>query len=120
MTDLAGVVCSVFPYFPARPDALGGKVGGEHDLLVRSGHIVQDRPLQFVRWASCSCERRPMATVFTRIITGELPGRFVYTDDLVVAFLSIMPLNPGHTLVVPRREVDQAAARLRAALGTGS
>ena len=48
-----------------------------------------------------------MATVFTRIINGELPGRFVYTDDLVVAFLSIMPLTPGHTLVVPRQEVDQ-------------
>jgi diadenosine tetraphosphate (Ap4A) HIT family hydrolase len=48
-----------------------------------------------------------MATVFTRIITGELPGRFVYTDDQVVAFLSIMPLNAGHTLVVPRQEVDQ-------------
>ena len=48
-----------------------------------------------------------MATVFTRIINGELPGRFVYTDDLVVAFLSIMPLTDGHTLVVPRQEVDQ-------------
>jgi diadenosine tetraphosphate (Ap4A) HIT family hydrolase len=48
-----------------------------------------------------------MATVFTRIINGELPGRFVYTDDLVVAFLSIMPLTEGHTLVVPRQEVDQ-------------
>jgi len=48
-----------------------------------------------------------MATVFTRIINGELPGRFVYTDDLVVAFLSIMPLTPGHTLVVSRQEVDQ-------------
>ena len=48
-----------------------------------------------------------MATVFTRIINGELPGRFVYADDLVVAFLSIMPLTEGHTLVVPRQEVDQ-------------
>jgi histidine triad (HIT) family protein len=48
-----------------------------------------------------------MATVFTRIINGELPGRFVYTDDLVVAFLSIMPLTEGHTLVVPRQEIDE-------------
>ena len=48
-----------------------------------------------------------MSTLFTRIINGELPGRFVYTDDQVVAFLSIAPLNPGHTLVVPRAEVDQ-------------
>jgi diadenosine tetraphosphate (Ap4A) HIT family hydrolase len=46
-----------------------------------------------------------MASVFTKIINGELPGRFVYTDDHVVAFLTIAPLKPGHTLVVPRREV---------------
>jgi histidine triad (HIT) family protein len=48
-----------------------------------------------------------MPTLFTRIINGELPARFVYTDDLVVAFLSIAPLTVGHTLVVPREEVDQ-------------
>jgi diadenosine tetraphosphate (Ap4A) HIT family hydrolase len=48
-----------------------------------------------------------MATIFTQIINGELPARFVYADDLVVAFLSIMPLTSGHTLVVPRQEVDQ-------------
>lgn len=47
-----------------------------------------------------------MATIFTRIINGELPARFVYTDDRCVAFLSINPLRPGHTLVVPRAEVD--------------
>jgi diadenosine tetraphosphate (Ap4A) HIT family hydrolase len=48
-----------------------------------------------------------MPTLFTRIINGELPGRFVYSDDEVVAFLSVAPLTPGHTLVVPRQEVDQ-------------
>lgn len=48
-----------------------------------------------------------MATLFTRIINGELPGRFVYTDDLVVSFLSITPVSAGHTLVVPREEIDQ-------------
>lgn len=48
-----------------------------------------------------------MPTIFTRIINGELPGRFIHTDDKAVAFLSIAPLNPGHTLVVPRAEVDQ-------------
>jgi diadenosine tetraphosphate (Ap4A) HIT family hydrolase len=48
-----------------------------------------------------------MATVFTRIINGELPGRFVYTDELAVAFLSITPVTAGHTLVVPRAEIDQ-------------
>jgi histidine triad (HIT) family protein len=48
-----------------------------------------------------------MPTLFTRIINGELPGKFVYTDDIAVAFLSINPITPGHTLVVPRLEVDQ-------------
>ena len=47
-----------------------------------------------------------MPTLFTRIINRELPGRFVWRDDQCVAFLSINPLRPGHTLVVPRKEVD--------------
>jgi len=48
-----------------------------------------------------------MATVFTKIINGELPGRFVYEDDDFVAFLTIEPMTPGHCLVVPRAEIDQ-------------
>lgn len=48
-----------------------------------------------------------MATVFTKIINRELPGRFVYEDDNVVAFLTIEPMTQGHTLVVPRAEIDQ-------------
>jgi diadenosine tetraphosphate (Ap4A) HIT family hydrolase len=48
-----------------------------------------------------------MASVFTKIINGELPGRFVFEDDEVVAFLTIEPMTQGHTLVVPRAEVDQ-------------
>ncbi len=47
-----------------------------------------------------------MASVFTRIIDGELPGRFVWRDEQVVAFLSINPITDGHTLVVPRVEID--------------
>jgi histidine triad (HIT) family protein len=47
-----------------------------------------------------------VATIFTRIIEGELPARFVWKDNLCVAFLSISPLRPGHALVVPRKEVD--------------
>ncbi len=47
-----------------------------------------------------------MATLFTRIIRGEILGRFVWRDDRCVAFLSIHPLRPGHTLVVPRVEID--------------
>jgi histidine triad (HIT) family protein len=47
-----------------------------------------------------------MATIFTKIIEGEIPGTFVWKDDECVAFMSINPLRPGHTLVVPRLEVD--------------
>jgi histidine triad (HIT) family protein len=47
-----------------------------------------------------------VATVFTRIIDGELPGTFVWRDERCVAFLSINPVRPGHALVVPRHEVD--------------
>lgn len=47
-----------------------------------------------------------MATIFTRIIAGELPAHFVWRDERSVAFLSINPLRSGHTLVVPRHEVD--------------
>ena len=48
-----------------------------------------------------------MATIFTRIIAGEIPSRMVWEDDLCVAFLDVRPLAAGHCLVVPRAEVDQ-------------
>jgi histidine triad (HIT) family protein len=48
-----------------------------------------------------------MPTIFSRIINGELPGRFVYTDDEFVSFLTIEPMTQGHLLVVPRAEIDQ-------------
>jgi len=47
-----------------------------------------------------------MASVFTQIIEGTLPARFVWKDEQCVAFLTIHPLRPGHTLVVPRLEID--------------
>lgn len=47
-----------------------------------------------------------MPTIFSRIIEGELPGRFVWRDDRCVVFLSINPLATGHALVVPIAEVD--------------
>ena len=48
----------------------------------------------------------PTGSIFTQMMRGDLPARFVWEDDLVIALLSSTPLNPGHTLVVPRREVD--------------
>ena len=47
-----------------------------------------------------------MASLFTRIISGEIPGVFVYEDDLCVAFLDVQPMTEGHVLVVPREEVS--------------
>lgn len=54
---------------------------------------------------SAAAEQEP--TVFTRIIRGEFPGRFVWRDERVVAFLTIAPLRPGHVLVVPVEQIDQ-------------
>lgn len=48
-----------------------------------------------------------MATLFTRIIDGEIPGRFVWADDRAVVFATIAPIADGHVLVVPRAEVDR-------------
>jgi histidine triad (HIT) family protein len=47
-----------------------------------------------------------VSTIFTKIIDGDIPGRFVWRDDEIVAFLTINPITAGHTLVVPRAEVD--------------
>lgn len=57
-----------------------------------------------------SSERPPtilaVASVFTRILDGELSGTFVWRDEACAGLMSINPIRPGHTLIVPRREVD--------------
>jgi histidine triad (HIT) family protein len=47
-----------------------------------------------------------MSTVFTMIINGDIPATFVHRDERCVAFMSINPMTPGHTLVVPVEEID--------------
>ena len=47
-----------------------------------------------------------MASIFTRIINGEIPGYRVAENDRYIAFLDVRPLKAGHTLVVPKKEVD--------------
>ena len=47
-----------------------------------------------------------MASIFTRIINGEIPCYRIAEDERFIAFLDVRPLKPGHTLVVPRQEVD--------------
>ena len=48
-----------------------------------------------------------MASLFTRIIEGELPGHFALRDDQCVVFMTISPITTGHALVVPRAPIDQ-------------
>jgi histidine triad (HIT) family protein len=47
-----------------------------------------------------------MASIFTRIINGEIPSYKILEDDDCLAFLDVFPLVKGHTLVVPKMEVD--------------
>jgi histidine triad (HIT) family protein len=47
------------------------------------------------------------ASIFTRIINGEIPCHKIYEDDRVIAFLTINPITDGHTLVIPKTQVDQ-------------
>jgi histidine triad (HIT) family protein len=47
-----------------------------------------------------------MASIFTRIINREIPGHIVAEDENFIAFLDITPLVTGHTLVVPKMEID--------------
>ena len=48
-----------------------------------------------------------MATIFSRIIAGEIPSFKIAENDQFYAFLDVFPLVPGHTLVVPKKEVDK-------------
>jgi histidine triad (HIT) family protein len=47
-----------------------------------------------------------MASIFTRIVTGEIPAYKVAEDENFFAFLDIFPVAKGHTLVIPKKEVD--------------
>lgn len=47
-----------------------------------------------------------MSSIFTKIINGEIPAYKIAEDDNFIAFLDAMPLVKGHTLVIPKKEVD--------------
>ena len=65
-----------------------------------------------------------MNCLFCKIANGEIPANIVYEDDLTLAFLDINPVNPGHTLVIPKKhfrnifdiEEEQAEAVMRTTL----
>jgi histidine triad (HIT) family protein len=47
-----------------------------------------------------------MASIFSKIVIGEIPAYIIAEDDCFLAFLDINPLNEGHTLVIPKKETD--------------
>jgi histidine triad (HIT) family protein len=47
-----------------------------------------------------------MASIFTKILAGELPGHFVWKDDLCFAIMTIQPIRAGHLIVIPNMEVN--------------
>ncbi|APX97702.1 HIT family protein [Natronorubrum daqingense] len=48
-----------------------------------------------------------MSTIFTQIVEGDIPARIVYEDETTIAFLDANPLEPGHTLVIPKDEYER-------------
>lgn len=47
-----------------------------------------------------------MASIFTQIMNGELPGHFIWRDDKAIAIMTISPIKPGHCLVIPVEEIN--------------
>ncbi len=47
-----------------------------------------------------------MASIFTKIIAREIPGHFIWEDDLCISIMTIMPIRDGHCMVIPKQEVD--------------
>ena len=47
-----------------------------------------------------------MPTIFTKIIAGEIPAHKILENEKYLAFLDLRPVNPGHTLVIPKQEID--------------
>lgn len=61
-----------------------------------------------------------MSTIFTKILTGEIPCHKVFEDDKVLAFLDIIPMSVGHTLVISKEEaptLDKLSDESAAAIG---
>ncbi len=47
-----------------------------------------------------------MSSVFSKIISGEIPGNFIWNDDICIAITTIAPIREGHILVIPKQEID--------------
>jgi histidine triad (HIT) family protein len=49
----------------------------------------------------------PVPSIFSRIVAGEIPAHRLREDDRFLAFLDVRPIRPGHSLVIPKQEIDQ-------------
>lgn len=47
-----------------------------------------------------------MNCLFCKIISGEIPAKIIFEDDIVMAFLDVFPDTPGHTLIVPKKHYE--------------
>jgi histidine triad (HIT) family protein len=74
-------------------------VGPRLAAVPPEGRQAQDVPLPH------SKEETPMPSLFSRIISGEIPADIVYRDDQCTAFRDIQPLAPVHVLIVPNKEI---------------
>ncbi len=45
-------------------------------------------------------------SIFTKIVKGEIPSYKIYEDELTLAFLDIHPVQPGHTLIIPKKQIE--------------
>ena len=81
---------------PKKPIEAGEPSDGKRREPVRRQGVLEKKTIK----------SKNMATIFSRIIAGEIPSYKVAEDDRYYAFLDINPLAKGHTLVVPKQEVD--------------
>lgn len=69
--------------------------------------LIIQQPLFPIRHSCLCCKLRGMEdSIFTKIIKGEIPCHKIYEDEQVMAILDIHPIRPGHTLVVPKKQID--------------
>ena len=87
---------------PIAQGLLGKKVGDIAEIRVPSGLMNFESSLRF----HLTREERKMASIFSRIVAGEIPCHKIAENEEFFAFLDINPVAVGHTLVIPKQETD--------------
>jgi histidine triad (HIT) family protein len=84
--------------------------GARLEIVCRVKPIEGSNPSLSARYSiliSLRYNKHMQDSIFTKIIKGEIPAHKVYEDKQTLAFLTINPIHPGHTLVVPKEQVDK-------------